>query len=104
MNSYVYILASRSRAIYVGMTNDLIRRMSEHRTHAIRGHTHRYRITRSSISMSESPYAAIAGAKQIKGWRRKKKITLIETGNTTWEDLASVWFEGQTAGPSLRSG
>jgi putative endonuclease len=100
MNYYVYILASRSRAIY-----DLIRRMCEHRTHAVPGHTHRYRITRLvHFEMSESAYAAIAREKQIKGWRREEKVTLIQTGNPTWEDLASGWFEGETAGPSLRSG
>ena len=102
---YVYILASRSRAIYVGMTNDLTRRVFEHRSHAVPGHTAHYRLTRLVyFETTDSPYAAIAREKQIKGWRRDEKVALVEQGNPTWEDLAANWFEGGTAGPSLRSG
>ena len=94
---FVYILASRSRAIYVGMTNDLERRVHEHQSHLVPGHTARYRIMRLVyFEVTDSPYAAIAREKQIKGWRREKKIALIEKGNPTWEDLAAGWFDNPT--------
>jgi putative endonuclease len=86
---YVYILASRSRAIYIGITNDLGRRMEEHWNHVVPGHTARYRITRLvHAEIFDDPYAAIAREKQIKGWRREKKVTLIERDNPTWEELS----------------
>lgn len=90
---YVYILASRSRAIYVGVTRDLMRRIHEHRSHAVPGHTDRYRTTRLvHFEATDDVLAAIAREKQIKGWRRSKKVALIEAGNPTWEDLAAGWF------------
>ena len=105
MPYYVYILSSRSRAIYVGMTNDLLRRVDEHRRHVVPSHTARYRITRLvHFEEAESPYAAITREKQIKGWRREKKVALIAASNPTWEDLAGDWFDATTAGPSLCSG
>ena len=108
MTYCVYILASRSRALYVGMTNDLLRRVFQHRLHTVPGHTARYRISRLVyFETTDSPYAAIIREKQIKGWRRSKKVALIDSGNPTWEDLAATWFDeagGQKAGPSLRSG
>lgn len=92
---HVYILASRSRAIYVGVTSDLMRRIHEHRSHAVRGHTDRYRITRLvHFETTDDVLAAIAREKQIKGWRRSKKVALIEAGNPSWEDLAAEWFGG----------
>jgi putative endonuclease len=105
---FVYILSSRSRNLYVGVTGDLIRRMREHRTHAVPGHTARYRINRLVyFEAFANPASAIAREKQIKGWLRSRKIALIERSNPTWEDLAKDWFDDSTAGkagPSLRSG
>ena len=89
----VYILASRSRALYLGVTGDLLRRIFEHRTHAVPGHTDRYRITRLvHFEATNDVLSAIAREKQLKGWRRGKKIALIEADNPTWEDLVSDWF------------
>ena len=89
---YVYILASRSRAIYTGLTSDLARRVQQHRDHAVPGHTARYRITRLVHAEAfDDPYTAIAREKEIKGWRRAKKLALIERGNPTWEDLAAAF-------------
>ena len=105
---FVYILSSRSRNLYVGVTSNPIRRMWEHRTHAVPGHTARYRINRLVyFETFADPACAIAREKRIKGWLRCRKIALIEQTNPTWEDLAKGWFEDSPsgkAGPSLRSG
>jgi putative endonuclease len=105
---FVYILSSRSRNLYVGVTGDLVRRIWEHRTHAVPGHTARYRINRLvHFETVADPSSAIAREKQIKGWLRSRKIALIERSNPTWEDLAEGWFADPAsgkAGPSLRSG
>jgi putative endonuclease len=105
---FVYILSSRSRNLYVGITGDLIRRMWEHHTHVVAGHTARYRINRLAyFEIVSDPASAIAREKQIKGWLRSRKIRLIERSNPTWENLAEGWFQDSPsgkAGPSLRSG
>ena len=89
----VYILSSRSRAIYIGITSDLTRRVFEHRQHLIPGHTARYRISRLVYyEATEDAHAAIVREKQLKGWRREKKIALIQACNPTWEDLAADWY------------
>jgi putative endonuclease len=86
----VYILASRSRSLYTGVTGDLQRRMLEHRQGLIPGFTSRYRIFRLVHLESFGDIRdAIAREKEIKGWRREKKIRLIEHKNATWEDLAA---------------
>jgi putative endonuclease len=102
---YVYILASRTHRLYVGVTNDLVRRIYEHRSGAS-DFTRRYRITRLVyFETTGSAYSAITREKQIKGLLRKKKIDLIERSNPKWNDLAANWLDGAaTADPSLRSG
>src|SRR5271168_4461961 len=86
----VYLLASRSRSLYTGVTNNLQRRMLEHRQGAVPGFTTRYRIFRLvHFELFGNANHAIAREKEIKGWRREKKISLIETKNPTWEDLAT---------------
>ncbi|MBZ5541755.1 MAG: GIY-YIG nuclease family protein [Acidobacteriia bacterium] len=86
----VYILASRSRSLYTGVTNDLERRMTEHRQGVIPGFTTRYRVFRLvHVELFAHINDAIAREKEIKGWRREKKIHLIEQGNPVWEDLAA---------------
>ena len=83
----VYLLASRSRALYVGLTNDLDRRLAEHRDG--QGHTARYRIERLVYLETWSTVAdAIAREKQIKAWRREKKVALVERENPQWRDLS----------------
>ena len=85
----VYILANRSRGLYVGVTSDLERRMIEHRNPRVPGFTTSYRVFRlvhfETLGNSTS---AIAREKEIKGWRREKKIRLIERANPTWADVA----------------
>ncbi len=85
----VYILASRSRNLYVGVTNNLERRMIEHCQGLVPGFTTRYKIFRL-VHFEEfgDIRDAIAREKEIKGWRREKKISLIKRRNPTWADLA----------------
>ena len=86
----VYTLASRSRNLYTGVTGDLQRRMLEHRQGLVPGFTTRSRIFRLvHFETFADIREAIAREKEIKGWRREKKIRLIEHKNPTWEDLAA---------------
>lgn len=90
---YVYILASRSRNLYAGVTNDLMYRTRQHREVAVAGFTSRYRIFRLvHYEMFGDIRLAIAREKEIKGWRREKKVWLIERENPTWEELGEEWF------------
>jgi putative endonuclease len=90
---YVYIMASRSRVLYTGVTNDLARRVYEHKRSLVPGFTSRYRITRLVyFEEFEDVRDAIAREKEIKGWVRARKIRLIEDRNPTWENRADRWF------------
>ena len=85
---YVYVMASRSRVLYVGVTNDLARRVSEHKRGHNAGFTSRYRVTRLVYFEEFADIRdAIAREKTIKGWRRSRKVSLIEARNPSWEDL-----------------
>lgn len=87
---YVYILFNYSRTLYVGVTNDLIRRVEEHRSGKVPGFTAKYRIKQlAHYEIYPDAISAIEREKQIKGWTREKKILLIETGNPHWEDLSN---------------
>jgi putative endonuclease len=89
---YVYILANRSKTLYTGVTNDLTRRVVEHKSGAVPGFTAKYRIDRL-VHFEETSRIedAIAREKQIKGWVRAKKLALIEQSNPEWEDLGEGW-------------
>jgi putative endonuclease len=86
---YVYIMASRSRVLYTGVTNDLARRVYEHKRSLTPGFTSKYHITRL-VHFEEygDIRDAVAREKQLKGWVRARKTRLIEQKNPTWEDLA----------------
>jgi putative endonuclease len=85
----VYILASLSRRLYIGITNNLQRRVLQHRAHRADAFTARYRITRLVyFEQTADVAAAIAREKQLKGWRRARKVALIESVNAGWLDLA----------------
>ena len=104
---YVYILASRSRTLYTGITNNVIRRTAEHRESA-RGFTAKYRIHRLvHYEIFHDVRAAIAREKAIKEWTRAKKIALIQKENLTWEDRLGDLFPAfpkkEKADSSLRS-
>ncbi|WP_063995234.1 GIY-YIG nuclease family protein [Bradyrhizobium sp.] len=84
----VYILASRrDGAIYVGVTNDLIRRVYEHQIKAVPGFTAKYNITRLVwFETYDDPVSAITREKELKKWKRAWKIQLIEKDNPNWDD------------------
>ncbi|MEZ2347298.1 GIY-YIG nuclease family protein [Terriglobus sp. RCC_193] len=87
--AYVYILASKSRTLYIGMTTNLDGRILEHKAGTLEGFSKDYNCTRLVYyEVCGGPLAAISREKQLKGWRREKKIALIEKVNPTWEDLA----------------
>jgi putative endonuclease len=92
---YVYIIASHSRRIYTGVTNDLLRRVWEHRAKVANGFSARYRTTSLVFffEMTGDARSAITREKQLKNWRREKKIELIERDKPAWRDLAAGWFD-----------
>ena len=90
---YVYILTNRSKTLYVGVTNNLVSRVYQHKHKLVPGFTARYNLTRLAYYESTSDVdSAIAREKQIKGWLRRKKVALIESVNPGWEDLSETWM------------
>ena len=89
---YVYILSSRSRNLYIGMSNNIRTRIAQHRTHPEGSHTSHYNIQRL-VYFERFQYvrSAIARETELKKWTREKKIALIEKVNPTWDDLAAQW-------------
>lgn len=93
---YIYILSSISGTLYTGMTNDLQRRIWEHKEGNIPGFTKKYNAKKLVyFEDTRNVNEAIAREKQIKGWVRRKKIDLVESVNSKWEDLSRKWFEDQ---------
>jgi putative endonuclease len=85
---FFYVLASPSRRLYVGMTNDLARRLAEHRTGDRTTFTGQYNITRLVHAETyATALQAIAREKQVKGWSRARKLALVEGANPQWRDL-----------------
>jgi putative endonuclease len=86
---YVYMLASRHHGtLYIGVTNDLVRRVHEHRCHAVPGFTRRYHVERLVwFEPHDDIGAAIRREKSLKRWLRAWKVALIEQTNPTWRDL-----------------
>ena len=99
---WVYILSSRSGTLYVGITGYLNRRITQHKIDTIEGFTKKYQCHRLVYYESyQDVLVAIAREKQLKRWRREKKIALIEKLNPRWQDLAESWgremrFRGQS--------
>ena len=89
MGYFVYIVASRKDgAIYIGITNDIVRRIFEHRTKAVPGFASKYNITRLVwFEIYDDPISAISREKELKKWKRAWKIQLIEAQNPEWNDL-----------------
>jgi putative endonuclease len=102
---HVYIMASTSRKLYVGVTGHMARRVHQHRTGSFKGFSKKYQMKRLVYAEPTSDVrAAIRREKQIKGWLRAKKIELIESINPEWLDLAEAWVVRDPRDPSLRSG
>jgi putative endonuclease len=94
MASYcTYIMGSLSGTLYVGMTGNLHKRVFEHKFHCIQGFTKKHEIDRLLYWESfHDPCDAIDREKQLKGWRRSKKIGLFQKTNPHWVDLAKDWY------------
>ena len=103
---YVYMMQSASRrALYIGMTSNLRKRVCQHKTHAFEGFTADCQCTRLVYWESFDEVAiAIDREKQLKRWRREKKMWLIERKNLAWKDLAADWYPKETQGPSTSLG
>jgi putative endonuclease len=90
---YVYILTSNSGTLYTGVTNDLARRVFEHKNQLVEGFTKKYNIKYLVYyEAADDVEAAIAREKQIKGWLRAKKLQLINSLNPSWKDLSEEFL------------
>lgn len=99
----VYIMASRSHVLYVGVTSDLAHRVFQHKNHSFEGFTAKYNVERLVwYERYQDVRHAIIREKQLKGWIRAKKIRLIEASNPTWQDLSEEWGEPIEARSSRR--
>ena len=91
-NFFVYIVSSNSKRIYIGMTNDLDRRLYEHKHKLIKGFTAKYNMDKLVYyEVFSSVQQAIDRETQLKGWLRERKINLIESLNPSWKDLSENW-------------
>ena len=89
---YVYLMASKSRTLYVGVTNHLRRRVHEHKEKLLKGFTSKYNISRLvHFEATNDIRAALGREEEIKAWRRQKKVALIEAANPEWRDLSDAW-------------
>ena len=90
---FVYIMASKSGVLYTGMTGNLGARVYQHKQGSVKGFTSRYRAyILVYYESTTDPHAAISREKEIKKWRRSKKVDLIESMNPDWEDLSEGWY------------
>ena len=91
---YIYIMTNKSRTFYTSVTNNLERRVYQHKNKLADGFAKKYNLTRLVYyEVTNDIRSAIVEEKQIKGWLRKKKIALIESVNPEWKDLSADWFE-----------
>jgi putative endonuclease len=94
---YVYIMSSQRRVLYTGVTNNLVRRVFQHKTGAVEGFTGKYKVAQLVYYESfDDVHYAIDREKEIKGWLRQKKAALIEKANPKWKDLSLGWFNRQS--------
>ncbi|MFL5759877.1 MAG: GIY-YIG nuclease family protein [Thermomicrobiales bacterium] len=90
---YVYIMASKSRVLYIGVTNNLEVRVWQHWLPQETSFTSRYNVHRLVYCESfPDPREAIAREKELKGWVRRRKVALIEAANPGWQDLSDGWY------------
>jgi putative endonuclease len=96
---YVYVLGSLSGTLYIGVTRSLKRRVWEHKQRLIDGFTSEYDVTRLLyFERFRDAGRAITREKQLKGWRRNKKIALIQKSNPHWIDLSKDWYVDRPLG------
>jgi putative endonuclease len=97
---YTYIVASKSRTLYIGMTRDLHKRIFQHKQKTYEGFSAKYNCNRLVwFDRFLDVRNAIHREKELKGWLRARKIVLIETGNPTWEDLSEPWYPHLNVAP-----
>ena len=85
---YIYIMTNNSKTLYIGVTSNLRNRIWQHKNKTVEGFTKKYNITKLIyFEQTENVRSAIEREKQLKGWVRKKKISLIESKNPEWKDL-----------------
>ncbi len=95
---FTYIVASRSRTLYIGVTGDLVRRVFQHKWKEHGGFSAKYNCDRLVwFERHQDATRAIAREKQLKNWGREKKITLIERTNPAWIDLSKDWYDVEPA-------
>ncbi len=91
---FTYIMSSLGGTLYTGVTNNIFNRVLTHKQKRQPGFTQKYNVTRLVYyEVSACIKTAISREKEIKGWKRSKKISLIETMNPTWLDLAENWYD-----------
>lgn len=91
---WVYIMSNQSQRIYVGVTNDLVRRVHEHKQKQCDSFTRRYSLTwLVYYEQSGNVLSAITREKELKGWRRSRKDELVGCKNPLWKDLSEGWYE-----------
>jgi len=91
---YVYIMTNKSGTLYVGVTNDVKKRVYQHKSKQVEGFTKKYNIDKLLyFETFGDVYSAIGREKSIKGWLRKKKLDLIKTSNRDWIDISQDWYE-----------
>ena len=97
---YVYMMTNKTNScLYTGMTNDVVRRVYEHKTGKNEGFTKKYNLHKLVyFEITNDVHHAIRREKIIKGWLRSKKNALVESRNPLWEDLAADWYEGWDMG------
>jgi putative endonuclease len=100
---YVYLMSSQRHVLYVGVTSKLEQRVFQHKTRAFGGFTSKYRV--NSLVYFEryaTIHAAIGREKELKAWRREKKIALIESVNPKWTDLSYGWYQRHRYAPEKK--
>ena len=91
---YVYMMTNATRTLYIGVTNDLERRVYEHKRKLVDGFTKKYSVTwLAYYEVTSDVYVALTREKQLKKWSRGKKVALIESLNPQWTDLAQDWYD-----------
>jgi putative endonuclease len=97
---YVYIMASQRRVLYVGVTSNLEQRVYQHKKHGLGEFTARYNVTLLVyFERFATIHAAIAREKEIKAWRREKKLVLVASINPKWKDLSYGWYQSHQYAP-----
>ncbi len=91
---YVYVMTNATRTLYIGVTNDLLKRVYDHKGKLTGGFTKKYNVTWLAYhEVTGDVSAALSREKQLKKWSRGKKVALIGSFNPQWKDLAQDWYD-----------